>query len=143
MEAAHRLDPAAERRRMAGRVRKISDHSAVSADEPRHDARRVQAYLLVGMDAPAARPVDRRCVPAPVPVVPLARRQWAGPARAALDGLRSRLTGGRRRLVDGGLRPGRPGECLAVSARVPSHARLRDLYVDPVDGPAPAAATGA
>ena len=51
-----------------------------SRDEPR----RVQDDLLVGMDAPPARPADRRRLPAAVPVVLVARLARARAARPAV-----------------------------------------------------------
>ena len=75
----------------------------------------------------AARAADRRGVPAAVPLVPLARLGRAGTARAAVDHLRAGRAARRGRLVDGGVRPHRAGERVAVPAGVSSHARLRDL----------------
>ena len=56
MEAGDRHAAAAERGRMAGRVREISRPSRNTSELNRGmTPRRVQDHLLVGMDAPAAR----------------------------------------------------------------------------------------
>ena len=56
-----------------------------SRRQPRHDAGRVQADLLVGMGPPPARPADRRGLGAGVPVVP-----GAPPHPARLDAAAAR-----------------------------------------------------
>ncbi len=50
---------AAQRRAMAGGVRRLSDQPAISEDQQRHDAGRVQIDLLLGICPPPARPADR------------------------------------------------------------------------------------
>src|SRR5260370_18663163 len=96
--------------------------------------------MLVGMGAPAARPLDWCGVPAAVPLVPLARRGRAGLARMAVGDLRPRCAARCGRLVDGGLRPRRSRQRVALPARIPSDACLRDLCADRLDDPALTAA---
>ena len=58
--AAHPWRRAAdERSRMAGRIREIPAYPRVQPDQSRHDPRRLQGHLLVGMDAPASRTAYR------------------------------------------------------------------------------------
>src|ERR1700752_4416438 len=92
------------------------------------------------MGAPPARPPDWCGVSAAVSMVPLARRNRASLARMAVGHLRSRRAARWGRLVDGGLGPRRASECVALSARVSSDARLHDLCADRMDDPALAAA---
>ena len=66
------LPPLCEQR-LAGRIREIPGHPAIPRTQPRHEPRRVQDDLLVGMDAPAAGALDRRGVPAAVSVFSCAR----------------------------------------------------------------------
>ena len=72
--------PPLDRGRMAGRVRQIQDDPAIPRAQSRHEPRRVQDHLLVGVVASAAGAPDRRGIPAAVPVVPVARRDRAPPA---------------------------------------------------------------
>ena len=69
---------------LAGRVQGLSGDPAIPGTQPRHEPRRVQDDLLVGMDAPAAGALDRRRVPAAVPLFPLARLIRAEDLRARL-----------------------------------------------------------
>src|SRR5262245_38085994 len=105
MEASDRHGSTLERKLLAGRVREVQDDPALSAGEPRDDARGVQADLLVGMGAPPTWPPDWCGVSAAVSMVPLARRNRASFARMAVGHLRSWRAARRGRLVDGGLGP--------------------------------------
>ena len=134
------LPPLGERA-VAGRVRKISGHSAIPRTQRRHEPCRVQDDLLVGMDASAARPADRRGVPVAVPVVSLARIGGAGAAPAAVVHFRARRAARRSRLVDGRVRPRRSRRGLAIPAGDASHPRLRDLCRADLDGAAARRAT--
>ena len=58
--AGDRRAAADGRRRLDRRVREVPGDAAVRGAEPRHDARRVQDDLLVGVGPPPARPGDRR-----------------------------------------------------------------------------------
>src|SRR5262249_16030974 len=87
---------------LAGRVREISGHPAIPRDEPRHDSRRVQDDLLVGVDASLARPRDRRGVPVAVSLLPVARLGRAFAAAAAVVHFRARRGARRGRPVGGG-----------------------------------------
>ena len=64
---------------------------------------------------------------------PLARLDRAGPEDAAVDAVRRGRAAGRRRLVDGVVRPRRPRQRVAIPPGVPPDARLRDLCGDPLD----------
>ena len=103
---------------------------------------RVQDHLLVGMDASADGPADRRRVPAAVPVVSDEGLDCSRPALAALGDLRARRAARWRRLVDGGVWPRRPRRGLAVSARDPSDPGVRDLCGDSLDRRGDARAPG-
>ena len=67
-----------------------TSHPAVPRAQPRHEPRRVQDHLLVGVVAPAAGAAGRRRIPAAVSVLSLARLDRAAAARAAVDDLRLR-----------------------------------------------------
>ena len=127
VEAGHGHAAALVRGRLAGRVRKISGHSAIPRAQCRHEPRCVQDDLLVGMDASSARPADRRGVSAAVCLVSVARLGRAGAAAAALVHFRAWRAAGRGRLVDGCFRPCRAHRSLAIPAGDASHSRLRDL----------------
>ena len=64
---------------LAGDVRQVPAHARVPAGQPRHDARRVQGHLLVGVLPPAARAPDRRRLPRAAALV---RRAARHPDRA-------------------------------------------------------------
>src|SRR6478752_7659360 len=102
MATGYRRAAAAHRRRLAERIRQISDDPAVHRAQRRHESRRVPDDLLVGMDAPAARTPGWRGFLAAVPVLPLARLARARSARPAVADLRARGATGGSRLVDGG-----------------------------------------
>ena len=108
-------------------VRGLQDHPAISRTQRRHESRRVQDHLLVGVEPPAARPLYRHRLSAAVPVVSLARRFECRSEAAAVDHLRARRAAGRGGLVDGGVRPDAAGRGLATSSRHPSGAGAPDL----------------
>ena len=85
------------------------------------------------MDTPAAGARGRRRVPAAVPLVLVARLDRAAAAPPVVDHIRLWCRTRRRRLVDGFLRPRRPGERVAVPAGVSPHACLRHFRSHPVD----------
>ena len=60
MASGRRRPAAARRRRLACGIRQVPGLAAVRGAEPRHDPRRVQGDLLVGMGPPPARPRHRR-----------------------------------------------------------------------------------
>src|SRR5664279_1165473 len=129
MESGRRRAAAAERRRMAGRIREIPRDPAIPQTQPRHEPGAVQGDLFVGMDAPAAGARDRGGVPAAVSVFPGARLDSAAAATAAMDHLCRRRRARRGRLVDGGLGPRRQhaDQGLAIPAGVSYDAGLRGL----------------
>src|ERR1700733_5130735 len=85
------------------------------------------------MDAPADRARDRFCFSGAAAVVPLARLDWSGVARATVVHLRAWGFARRGRLVDGGLGPCRPHRGFTISACDAPRARLRDLCCDHLD----------
>ena len=136
MAACHGHAAAAERNAMAERVREISGHPAIPRTQSRHEPRRVQDDLLVGVDAPADRPDDRRGIPAAVFVVPVARLDRARNARPALGDFRAWRASRRRRLVDGRFRSRRSRRGFAISAGDASGSCLRHLRGAALDGAA-------
>jgi hypothetical protein len=134
--AGHRHPAAARHKRVAGRVREISGHSAISRASFRHDPRRVPDDLLVGVDASASGPADRRGVSPAVSLVSLARHAGTIVTSAAVVHFRARGAARRRRLVDGGVRAGRARRGLAISAGDASYPRMRYLCHAARDGAA-------
>ena len=118
MAAGRGRRAAARRGRMAGGIREVPDDSAIPAAQPRHDPRRVQDHLLVGMESPAARPAHWRGISAAVPVVPVARMGRPQARPGARRHIRPWRAARRGRVVDGGVGPHRTGQRVAISPRV-------------------------
>ena len=81
---------------VAGRIREIQSHPAISRTQSRDEPRAIQDDLLVGMGPPLARPHDRCGVPAAVSLFSLARLDRTALAHAALGDLRARRGAGRQ-----------------------------------------------
>ncbi len=116
MEAGDRCAAAAQRRRLAGRVRCLQAQLAICADEPGHDACRLQAHLFLGISPSPARPADRCRVRAAVALVPgeaRGARRLHGPAGRAVPAWRRAR---RDRLADGAQRAHRSRQCRAGHA---------------------------
>ena len=142
MEAGHRRAAAAQPGAMDAGLRGLQDHPAISPTQRRHESRRVQDDLLVGMEPPAARARDRRGLSAAVSLVSVARRAGRGPAAAVVADLRPRRAAGRGRLVDGGVGTFATGRGFALSSRHPSGAGAADFCSHRLDA-APAGSQGA
>src|ERR1700730_1117788 len=106
---------------MARRVRGLQGDPAIPRAQRRHDARRVQDDLLVGMDPPAARAGDRGCVSAAISLVSLARSFERGSQTPLVADLWSRRAARRGRLVDGGIGAFGARRGFALSAMPPSY----------------------
>ena len=94
--------------------------------QQRHDARRLQGHLLLGICPPPARPADRARLRLPPALLLVAARDsarlWLEAGRAARLG----RAAGRDRLVDGRLGPGRRARGQPYPARRPPAHRLPD-----------------
>ena len=125
---------AADDRRVAGGIRKISDHSAISRTQCRHESRLMfKTIYWWEWTHRSARAADRRCVPAAVSVVSVARMDRAGYSCAIVDDLWTGRAARRGWLVDGDVRAHRACKCCARAAGVSSDARLRHLRCNFVD----------
>ena len=125
--AARRHSPA-QRSRLAGGVREVQGDPRVQHRERRHVARRLQVYLLVGMDAPPARAPYRRGLRHPIPRVLGYGPAAAGSAAEAVRRAGAGRPAGFYRLVHGEIRARRPHRREPVPARAASV----DRVVDPV-----------
>src|SRR5215212_10166906 len=92
------------------------------------------------MDASRAGADRRRCVPAAIPLVPVAGLDRARIALAIVDDFRFGRGTRRGWLVDGFVRPRRSRERVAIPPGVSPYSCLRDLCGDPLDRAAIAAA---
>ncbi len=125
--------PPLSRRRLERCVREVPGDAGIPRRQPRHDARRVQAHLLVGILPSAARPRDRRRVPRAVPVVPASPPHPARLRVAAARHLRARRAAGRVGwyMVKSGLVD--DPRVSPVPPHRASRPRVRDLRGDAVD----------
>ena len=112
-----RRHPAVERGRLAGGFRRLSENPRIYRAQARHEPRRVQDHLLVGMGASFSRPADRRRLLRAVRRVLDRRLYSARAAAAAHRPVPARRASGRGRLVHGEERSGRAHRCEPVPAR--------------------------
>src|SRR3984893_1367686 len=127
METGYRDAAAAQSGAMDAGVRGLQDHPAISSAQRRHESRRVQDDLLVGVEPPAARARDRRGLSAAVSLVPVARRSRRRTAAATVADLRPRRATRRGRLVDGCVGTFATGRGFAISFGHASGARAPDF----------------
>src|SRR5450631_177837 len=103
MEARHWHRAAALGGRLAGGIREIQIDSAIPANQPRHELKRIQVHLWVGMEPSRARALARGRISRAVLLVFIA---WPRRSRARLEArrpVRTGLAARHDRLVDGGL----------------------------------------
>src|SRR5580692_1090875 len=134
MEAGDGRSAAYERIRMGSGVRAISAHSAIPPRKSRHEPWRFQGYLLVGMDASVAGPCGGLCVLRAVPVVRVARCDYAQGYSANGAVVRARRITRIHRLVDGTKRIRNACLRFAISAGDPSRRGGVFAWRDFVDG---------
>ena len=130
MEADPRRHPAAQRRRVAGGIPALPADPAICRAQQGHEHRGVQVDLLVGMGAPHPGAQRRRglCLAAAVLLGDAPHRARPGAETGRHSS--ARRPAGRHRLVDGGVRPGRPGLGQPVPAGDASDAGGADLHRD-------------
>src|SRR5579859_7051149 len=133
METDHRYFAAARSGAMDAGLRCLQDHPAISATQRRHESRRVQDDLLVGMEPPATRARDRGSLSAPISLVSVARCPGRGAAAPVVADFWPRRAAGRRWLVDGGVWTIATSRGFAISSRHSFGARVVDFcghYLD-------------
>ncbi len=135
MGSDHGRRSADQRRRVARSVCEVSAHSAIRARKPRHESRRLQEHLLVGVGASPARPSARCRLLRAVHSVRRARRHSAQRLAAHACPVRARRTSGLRRLVDGGERTRDARERLAIPSRHPPRRGAATARRHSLDGP--------
>ena len=134
--------PAVERRRLAGGFRRLSENPRIYRAQARHEPRRIQDHLLVGMGASFSRPADRRRVLRAVRGVLDRRLYSARTAAAARLPVPARRVSGRGRLVHGEKRSGRAHRCQPVPARRAFRHRARHSRLHPLAPVRPRPAVG-
>ena len=102
--------------RVAGGAGEVSPDPAIPACEQGHEPGRVQAHLLVGVDASVPGALRRRRFPAAVSLFPGDRPDCTRPGSQARRAVRAGRSAGRHRLVHGALRPLRAHRCQPIPA---------------------------